>query len=209
MTSPPLQKTYTSSSTPLVLEVCRAPVASVKNGVDDQSARTAARSATCGRWNRVCSMLLKIPWRAFEKYHMGPTVTERRIWGVPVSNPSVSSSWSYRAVRPTWWLIFRNAVTAAPRHEGLPPLCCSRPTLASAPAIKRPRSMVRSLENSDRWFASLKSRSGPYTPVKPSVTQGIGIHWIRASPALPRLLSTVTSQPLATTPHTSTRDDAV
>src|SRR5438034_11190948 len=200
---------YTSSSTPLVFEPWRAPLALGKNGWDDQSERTAPRSAICGRWNRVCSMLLKIPSSALEKYHMGPTVTERRIWGVPVSRPSVSSSWSYRAVRPTWWLIFRNAVTAAPRHEGLPPLSCSRPKLASAPAIRRPRSMVRSLENSDRWFASLESRSGPYTPVKPSVTQGIGIHWILASPVLPRLLSTVTSQPLATTPHTSTRADAV
>src|SRR3989441_2518384 len=200
---------YTSSSTPLVLELCSAPVASVKNGADDQSARTAARSATWGRWNRVCSILLKIPSRAFEKYHIGPTVTERRICGVPVNRPSVSSSWSYRALKPTWRLILRNAVTAAPRHEGLPPLCCSRPTLASAPTIKRPRSMVRSLENSDRWFASVESRSGPYTPVMPSVTQGIWIHWILASPVLPRLLSTVTSHPLATTPQTSTRDDAV
>src|SRR5713226_7637374 len=88
--------------------------------------------------------------RALEKYHIGPTVTERRICGVPVSKPSLSSIWSYRAVRPTWRLIFRNAVTAAPRHEGLPPLCCSRPMLASAPTITRPRSMVRSLENRDR-----------------------------------------------------------
>src|SRR5947209_14074913 len=46
--------------------------------------------STCGRWNRVCSMLLKIPSRAFEKYHIGPTVTERRICGVPVSRPSRS-----------------------------------------------------------------------------------------------------------------------
>src|SRR2546422_2603103 len=40
------------------------------------------------------------------------------------------------------------------------------------------RSIVRSLENSDRWFASLESRSGPYTPVKPSVTQVIPIPWV-------------------------------
>jgi len=35
---------------------------------------------------------------------------------------------------------------------------------------------------------------------EPERDPGIGIHWILASPVLPRLLSTVTSQPLATTP---------
>src|SRR5207249_8997200 len=71
------------------VQTCALPI--LKNGADDQSARTAARNAICGRWNRVCSMLLKMPSRAVEKYHIGPSVTERRICGVPVSRPSVSS----------------------------------------------------------------------------------------------------------------------
>src|SRR2546430_2978556 len=75
---------------PILFELCSAPAASVKNGADDQSARTAARNAIWGRWNRVCSMLLKMPSRAVEKYHIGPSVTERRICGVPVSRPSVT-----------------------------------------------------------------------------------------------------------------------
>src|SRR5437773_7284858 len=79
---------YTSSRTALVSEPCSPPAASVKNGWVDQSARIAPRSAICGRWKRVCSMLLKIPSRALEKYHIGPTVTERRIWGVPVDRKS-------------------------------------------------------------------------------------------------------------------------
>src|SRR2546430_11335427 len=41
--------------TTLFRSPCSAPPASAKNGWDDQSARTAARSAICGRWKRVRS----------------------------------------------------------------------------------------------------------------------------------------------------------
>src|SRR2546430_8432724 len=57
---------------PILFELCSAPAASVKNGADDQSARTAARNAIWGRWrseehtselqsqsNLVCRLLLE------------------------------------------------------------------------------------------------------------------------------------------------------